>query len=208
MQCSASQLAELRREALRNAQEVVRDAELLFEHQRYPRVMSLSILAVEECAKIPIIVAVQELLSRNQTVDWMTFARRFRNHGPKLDLIDFFDFIFGVAGRVFTDVAHFAAELQQRIRNRESQVLFNNAKQWGFYVGMVGGEVRAPDYYGRIESADHLLARARMIAETFARLEGQGPPISPTLSLAEDRNAFLALMDRLLMAAQKGIRTA
>lgn len=41
--------------ALGNARRLIRDAELLFENERYPSALSLSILSIEEAGKIPIL---------------------------------------------------------------------------------------------------------------------------------------------------------
>lgn len=66
--------------ALTNAKALVKDSELLLEHERYPRAAALAILAIEEAGKVSLIRAL--LLARDESEvreEW----RAYRSHTKK-----------------------------------------------------------------------------------------------------------------------------
>jgi len=77
---SIEQAAEGIRVARENARTLVADAELLLEHQRWPRATSLAILAIEEAGKVPAIRALLLARDANEIRDeW----RAYRSHTKK-----------------------------------------------------------------------------------------------------------------------------
>lgn len=83
-QLTQEQLSSARRAALISAKELVADAELLLQHERYARAFSVAILACEESCKIPILAHTQWLVAGGAPVDWKRFHRRLRSHTSKL----------------------------------------------------------------------------------------------------------------------------
>ena len=66
--------------AILNSQSLLSDAILLFENERYPRSVSLSILAIEEAGKPPII---RSILLEDQAIELKRVWRQYRRHTSK-----------------------------------------------------------------------------------------------------------------------------
>lgn len=67
-----------------NAQELIKDSKLLFDNNRIPRAFTLSHLAIEELAKLPMVYHTATCVFYKQPVDWKTFRKRFQSHEEKL----------------------------------------------------------------------------------------------------------------------------
>ena len=71
-----------------NASSLLEDAFLLASHNRFPRALSLTILALEELAKIPDLdKQYLDPESRDNTTSWKEFWNRFVRHKPKQKMI-------------------------------------------------------------------------------------------------------------------------
>ena len=79
---SAYDAAFMAQEALSNAEELLRDARILFEHERYSRAMALAVIAIEEVAKWSI---VQDGFPATHDGDWKRFWVSVRSHSTKID---------------------------------------------------------------------------------------------------------------------------
>lgn len=66
-----------------NAKELLEEAKLLLDHNRYARAYTLSQIAHEELAKLPIIFQEATRAYYKETHDWKNFYKRLRNHGAK-----------------------------------------------------------------------------------------------------------------------------
>ena len=69
--------------ALRNAEELVREAEILYDNGAWARSCFLSLAAAEELGKY-IMMTSAVALALGGAINWKTFWRRFRNHKSKL----------------------------------------------------------------------------------------------------------------------------
>lgn len=69
---------------LRNAENLISEAKLLYEANRIPRAYTLSHLAREELAKIPMLFRVGAQILAGTTPDWRNFWKRFRDHKAKI----------------------------------------------------------------------------------------------------------------------------
>lgn len=67
--------------AVENADELIKDAKLLFDKERYARAFSLCVLAEEETAKVVLLMG-SITMSRNPK-GWKSFWKMFRSHSSK-----------------------------------------------------------------------------------------------------------------------------
>src|SRR5579872_3739482 len=68
--------------ALSNAEEMLQDAKILFEHERYSTATALAVIAIEEVAKWSV---VQDNFTAVGNGDWKRFWHGVRNHVTKID---------------------------------------------------------------------------------------------------------------------------
>lgn len=66
-----------------NACELIEDAELLYEHQRYARSYLSAQIAFEELGKLPMLFTAALKLYNGSKVDWRDLSSRLRNHKTK-----------------------------------------------------------------------------------------------------------------------------
>lgn len=91
---------------LRNASELIEEAELLLEHKRYARSCALSIVAIEELGK-------RDTLWRavnfgEDEDEWKKFWKRFRSHHTKISNVMWDNYLMSEDGRDFDDVNELA----------------------------------------------------------------------------------------------------
>ena len=70
-----------------NAGELIEEAKLLFQHERYARSYCLAHLAIEELAKIPMIVTAGVKLAAGESVNWNKLGKRLSDHRRKINMI-------------------------------------------------------------------------------------------------------------------------
>ena len=93
MSIQPQDLYELSVKSLANANELVEEAQLLFDHRRWPRVVFLCQIAGEELAKCFMsLTAIPRYAF--ETFNESTFLRRLRDHREKTGEIDFFEQLF------------------------------------------------------------------------------------------------------------------
>jgi AbiV family abortive infection protein len=91
---SLEQLLEGRSKAIKNAGDLIKDAEVLYANQRWARSVFISSIAIEELGKyLMIIGAIGETMNNN--INWKKFWKRFRDHSEKKLNILTFDIILG-----------------------------------------------------------------------------------------------------------------
>ena len=91
---SLDQLIEGRQKPLKNASDLIEEAEILLNSHRWARAVFLACIAIEELGKYLIIMgAIGRVLTGN--MDWKKFWKRFRSHEEKTGNIMVFDAMIG-----------------------------------------------------------------------------------------------------------------
>ena len=67
---------------IENASSLIEDAELLYNHKRYPRAFSLAVLSIEELGKIPMLVRAA-CFEEDDSDKWTDFWKKFTDHEYK-----------------------------------------------------------------------------------------------------------------------------
>jgi len=155
--------------ALANARGLCADAELLIEKQRWGRAAALSILAIEEVGKVPII---REILLARNSEDLNVSWRSYRTHTSK-SLIHLWPILAAKGAKHIEDFR----EIYDR--SREEPLMLDAIKQLAFYSDACGKcnwsqpeEVIDSDLAGRVFSiAKLLVSRGSSAFESEAELE-------------------------------------
>ena len=114
--------------AMRNAESLLRDAELLLEHGRWPRATALTILAIEESGKVPLLRAL--LLAKNEAErreEW----KAYRSHTEK-NVLYILPQLVAEGARSLEDM--------RPVMDPESEhpEVLDAVKQYGFYTDACG----------------------------------------------------------------------
>ena len=88
---SIKQIKIARQHALKNADNLVKEAEALFNIGSYPRVVFLSHIAGEEIAKHIMLTSTLVKLIAGKNINWKKFWKRLTSHKEKLELILFME---------------------------------------------------------------------------------------------------------------------
>ena len=83
-QLTLNDIDSLRKTLLTNAADLIDEAELLRSNGRHARAFSLSVIANEEAAKIPILLKCAESLLAGVTPDWPKLHKALSSHSAKL----------------------------------------------------------------------------------------------------------------------------
>jgi AbiV family abortive infection protein len=155
---TSAQLAELAKAVLENANDLLDDAYVLLEKQRWPRAYALAVLAAEEIGKFQLCIVAGTYEPTNNEA-WAKFWKSFITHGPKLtnwvgQLIDSLDWDLTTEGQ-----SKWAKEWHAR---RESAAVVLELKMAGFYVDFTEGHVHRPS-----ELVDEKTARTTWEAVAF-----------------------------------------
>jgi AbiV family abortive infection protein len=165
---------------LKNAKGLLSDAKLLARHNRFPRAFALCVLALEECAKIPMLRAIPARGLRAK-MDWDNLGRRLRSHNQKLAIYDLVSFIDADSLRG-TDT-----EIDVRMRNRgrhsEAVKTGNRQKQSGFYVNIGPERSESPEDAIAPELALQVLAATKAIVARFEHSDPRRPLKRATSSI-------------------------
>jgi len=157
-----------RRKVLRNAEDLIRDAEILLGNGRFPRAYALAVLACEEVGKLPMLVRAGAATTLGRPFDWKKLDHRLRKHGEKLALIALMDYCLGQTpedDREFTDGAMRAAS-----RGGLPSTI-NTLKQAALYVNITGEACTAPCEAISGERATRIVTAARAVVTVFASME-------------------------------------
>ncbi len=146
--------------ALENAQELIEDAELLLENNRYPRAFALAHLASEELIKSQLLFPVALVLARDRPVDWKKIHRVLRNHQVKIEGIILLDFVFEPP----SDGIYQASKLSQRMRAVRD---INNRKNYSLYASQVDHEYFKPSELIDDQAAIACVSDARGLLQEF-----------------------------------------
>src|SRR5205807_491174 len=80
--------------ALRNARELLDDAQLLLAHKRFARSYALAHLAAEELSKVPMLYRIGLQMHAGLDVNWKQLEVRFLNHATKTRANAVLDYFF------------------------------------------------------------------------------------------------------------------
>lgn len=142
-----------------NAVSLLRDVRLLVANSRLARALSLTVLALEELAKPPLLWA---LTPSDDSKHWATFwKQQFSRHPSKQRVI-------GAYGNLLKAVGH---DIYGFKMSPETVDALDTLKQWGFYVDCVDMSFQSPDQFASdlAEIVDFLFAVAEERADSFGR---------------------------------------
>lgn len=122
---------------MENAQELIEEAQLLLEHNKYARAFALAHLATEELIKFNLLIPVAAELARNHNINWKEIGTRLTNHHVKIRGAMLIDFMRkSPQGGVFQ-----ASELSEQM-NTSARV--NDMKNHSLYASQVGQDFFKP----------------------------------------------------------------
>lgn len=171
-----------------NAVGLLDDARLLVSHARPARALSLSILALEELAKITMVC---DAAAFGGDVDaWKEFWKEFGRHGPKQEK----GAEYGTLMEEAFDSSPYTLTFSEGIARHLEQL-----KQSGFYVDCIDGEFRSPARLGAqaAEVLDFLFAAVEERADSFAELHATPEASEQTLRGALELNVRLAACPKM-----------
>jgi len=144
-----------------NAADLIEDARLLFNKNRFARCFSLCVLAMEEIGKIEVI-ARGVLISKTDEKKWKRFEKNFKSHEIK---------------QAHAIVMQFAETLRSEgakgVKQRLSapgRFTLDQAKQLSFYVDFLDGKFVSPRTMISKDLGREALARAGKTVRQYANL--------------------------------------
>lgn len=140
------QLITGRQKAFQNAYDLIQDAEILYEHQRWARCVFLSSIAIEEIGKYIIIIGAIGRVIKSK-VNWKTFWKRFKNHTEKSGNIFAFDVLLGPF------ISHHAT-ISKLVKSLNDTHEAENEKLSSLYMDIKSGEFILP-----MEAIDRIIAQ-------------------------------------------------
>lgn len=84
-----------------NANELLEDAEILYNHEKYARAHACAQFSIEEFGKLPMLLTVATQISKGDKVNWKDLNTRLRDHKRKTSLSFF---LIGVIGTAMADM--------------------------------------------------------------------------------------------------------
>ncbi|MCD6705759.1 MAG: AbiV family abortive infection protein [Thiobacillus sp.] len=151
-----------------NGLALIEDARLLAANGREPRALSLTILALEELAKIPDLDGLYiDPISRADGTAWADFWKRFSSHKPKQKRIA----AYGNIIRESTNLEDVTCENPTPYSSYLSENAYghlDNVKQRNFYVDFISSQFRCPEANRDTSMAlDFLFSFAEERADSF-----------------------------------------
>ena len=161
---SIAEIENLRALVLENAAELLAEARLLFEHDRYARACALAHLSSEELAKLPMLAGVGVRVLRGQMIDWKRFEKRLTSHLAKLKVLLHVDLLGKSVDPTKRDV---------QIHNEKlSKIeLFNVLKNVTLYAGVNQDGFYKPSALFTKSYAESALTLSTNRFELFAEIE-------------------------------------
>ena len=141
-----------------NAVSLLADVRVLVSQSRYARALSLTILALEELAKPPLLWGLDPT---DDAKTWKSFwAERFSRHPSKQNTIGAYGSLTGIGQDIYWFKMH-----------PDIVKTLDTWKQWGFYVDCVDNKFQSPDLFAseQREIVDLLFAMAEERADSFAQ---------------------------------------
>jgi AbiV family abortive infection protein len=69
-----------------NACELIEEAEILYNHEKFARSHACAQFSIEEFGKLPMLTSIAIKVSKDEKVDWKDLQKRIRNHQSKTSL--------------------------------------------------------------------------------------------------------------------------
>lgn len=154
-----------RREVLRNAVGLLRDARLLLRNRRYPRAYALAHLATEEMSKLPMLVRAGLESQTDKSYDWRTIGKRMQSHRSKLRSAALWEYLRDP--EMIDD-----ADLKRLVNQLTEVGSANDLKNQSLYAGFVNGEFRCPRESVSAEVAKAMVERAMEHLSAYLAAEG------------------------------------
>ena len=178
----------------KNAADLIADAELLLEH-RPERALSLAVLAIEEIAKVVLLMNAA-VRARRSTISWKDIQEKLdlRSHRHK-------QAVFAAYGRVILDkMASIAGKDMSYKQEVPSGIgpMLDYMKQLGFYVDVVNGQFISPAEFGshNREWPEWLISAAKERLKRFEPLhETEDKSIEAAHTTSEIISIFLEAID-------------
>jgi len=161
---SLSEIESLRSLALQNAKDLLEEAELLFEHQRFARTYTLAHLSSEELAKLPILAAHGVRLIQGKSISWKKLDKDLTSHATKLKGLLLVDLI-GTGKDPSSRNIKIHDDTLSRVQ------LFNTLKNTSLYSGIYQGELFRPNAVFTRKLAEQALTVSKNRLELFADIE-------------------------------------
>ena len=161
---SVPEIENLRALVLENAAELLVEARLLFEHDKYARACALAHLSSEELAKLPMLAGVGISVLKGQPIDWKKFGKKLTSHLAKLKILLYVDLLGTSIDPTNRDVmVH--KETLSRIE------LFNVLKNVTLYAGVNQDGFYKPSALFSKSYAESALTLSTNRFELFAEME-------------------------------------
>lgn len=162
---SLPQIENLRALVLENATELLAEAKLLFEHEKYARACALSHLSSEELAKLPMLAGAGVRICKGLEVNWDAFhKKKFSSHAAKLKILLSVDLLGTKIDPASKDI-----RVHKEVKSRIS--LFNDLKNATLYAGIYQDSFYKPSALFTRAYATQALTLATNRFELFATVE-------------------------------------
>lgn len=150
---SLDQIAVAVSKTVDNARELVEEAEILLNHQRFARAYTLAHLAIEEMAKPAFLIDAAMQVLNGESIGWSDL-RSMRNHIRKIEA--------GILWSYFDDFIKGELRAGDRLKESAGRVsLYNSMKNWSLYAGCMDGEFVQPSEVISEDTARSLVRIAR-----------------------------------------------
>ncbi|MEX2114613.1 MAG: AbiV family abortive infection protein [Pirellulales bacterium] len=186
----------LSRKALENAQEIVKDAELLFANGRWARTIFLSQIAGEEIGKHLIARgAYVQNLWEPRSIDWNKIVKEIRRHQDKLITMTIFE------DMLLTEPPMDIAAIKSQAKE------LDQAKQTTLYAEFIGAEARSPTELWTDASAANALKWAQGRVQLAVSIVAQTRPLDEMsrehlIAVAEKFPEWKKAMERVKKASE------
>lgn len=161
---SVLEVENLRALVFENASELLAEAKLLFDHDKYARACALAHLSSEELAKLPMLAGVGVALLKGHPIDWKKFDKKLTSHSAKLKVLLFVDLLG-------TPVDPTTRDIQVHKLTMSRIELFNVLKNATLYAGVYQNGFYKPSALFNLAYAKSALTLSTNRYELFAKVE-------------------------------------
>ena len=172
-----SQIISARKKIISNAEDLIVEADILYQKKRFPRSFALAHLACEELSKLPMLNTAALNVLIGEDTDWKSINKRLSSHIDKLRMSAGMDYLWSEVRFDDSDVKQFLDEVN-------SIPHFNKLKNASLYAGFHNGEFLQPKEVIEKDLANNMLiltkkrfvqyqATENALLESFATEEGK-----------------------------------
>ena len=160
---SLMQIVQGCRKILENAEELLEEAQVLFERQSYVRAYALAHIAGEELGKLPMLDGTSKDVIGGNVVDWKHFYKRFRNHPWKIGYMLASNLNPWLEAADNANEADIAIQKFNQLGRRVDE--FNRLRNKAFYVDLDEGYFQKPS---EVVSRKEALEMLTMVCEVLS----------------------------------------